>query len=65
MYQEALKAYPQDKKSTVQRKAYDLWNIVKEKENRISRLPFLKILWRIYEKDVCCQNQRLEDFGQL
>ena len=32
IYQEALKADPRDKKSTVQREACDLWNIVKEKE---------------------------------
>ena len=32
--QEDSKAYPQDKKSAVQRKASDLWNIVKEKENQ-------------------------------
>ena len=34
IYQEALKAYPQDNKSTVQRKACNLWNIVKEKEKQ-------------------------------
>ena len=34
IYQQALKAYPPDKKSTVQRKACDLWNIVKEKEKQ-------------------------------
>ena len=32
IYQEALKAYPQDKKSAVQREGCALWNIVKEKE---------------------------------
>ena len=34
IYQEALKAYLQDNKSTVQRKACNLWNIVKEKEKQ-------------------------------
>ena len=34
IYQEALKAYPQDMKSTVQRKACNLWSIVKEKEKK-------------------------------
>ena len=34
IYQEALKAYPQDKKSIVQREACDLWNIVKGKEKQ-------------------------------
>ena len=34
IYQEALKAYPQDKKSIVQRKACSLWNIAKEKEKQ-------------------------------
>ena len=34
IYQEVLKVYPQDKKSTVQRKACDFWIIVKEKEKQ-------------------------------
>ena len=34
IYQEALKACPQDKKSIVQRKACCLWNIAKEKEKQ-------------------------------
>ena len=34
IHKETLKAYPQDKKSTVQRKACDLWNIIKEKEKQ-------------------------------
>ena len=32
--QEAFKVYPQDKKSTIQREAYNLWNIAKEKEKQ-------------------------------
>ena len=34
IYQEVLKAYPQDKKSTVQRKVCDFWTTVKEKEKQ-------------------------------
>ena len=45
-----LKAYRQDKKSTVQRKACDLWNIVgdKEKHDKLSTISkdTLANLWK-------------------
>ena len=34
IYQEALKAYPQENKSAVQKKACDLWNIIEEREKQ-------------------------------
>ena len=65
IYQEVLKAYPLDKKSTIQRKVCDLWNNFKEKVKQDSHLPFSKILWRIYEKNICSQNKRLESLRHL
>ena len=40
IYKEVLKAYRQDKKSIVQRKVCDLWNIVgdKEKHDKLSAI---------------------------
>ena len=50
IYKEVLKAYCQDKKSTVQRKACDLWNIVgdKEKHDKLSTISkdTLANLWK-------------------
>ena len=42
-----------------------MWNIVKEKEKQDKPPTVFEDTLKIYEKNVCSQNRRLEDFGHL
>ena len=61
--QEAFKVYPQDKKSTIQREAYNLWNIAKEKEKQDKSSSIFKYTLENLGKECLQTKSKIGGFG--